>query len=109
MDEERIAPDWMTIEVASALANKVRYDGVTAQRAAEALEAMPRFVDRFVASGPLLRRALELSVELDHALYDCMYLAIALDQDGRVLTADRKFRGSAARAGYAAYLDLLEP
>lgn len=106
-DEERIAPDWMITEVASALAKKVRYDAVAVEHAAQALEAMPRFVDRFVASGPLLRRALELSAELDHALYDCLYLAVALDGGGRVLTADNGFHASATRAGYVAYVDPL--
>lgn len=105
--DERIAPDWMLTEVASALSNKVRYEGIAIEEAATALQALPRFVERFVDSRPLLERTMRLSIKLGHALYDCLYLAVALEERGRVVTADEKFHKAAAYAGYGDQLELL--
>jgi predicted nucleic acid-binding protein len=44
-----------------------------------------------VATIDLLDRAFSLSLDLDHPIYDCLYLALALDTDARLVTADRRF------------------
>ena len=105
--EERIAPDWMLAEVASGLANKVRYEAVDGDQARIALAAMPRFVDRFFPIQPLLDGAITLTVQLEHALYDCLYLVLAIVEGGRVVTADRGFHSAATRAGYGKQVELL--
>lgn len=38
----------------------------------------------------LLPRALELALRLNSGLYDCMYLALAIELDCRLVTADRR-------------------
>lgn len=47
---------------------------------------------------PLLTGSLELAIALDHPAYDCIYLAVALKEDLRFVTADaslvRKLRQS---------------
>lgn len=107
LDEERIAPDWMLAEVASGLANKVRYEGVDKRLANNALAAVPQFIDRFLPTKPLLRDAMNLGVELEHALYDCLYLVLAISENGRVVTADRGFFKSASRGGFGSHVELL--
>jgi predicted nucleic acid-binding protein len=93
--------------VASGLANKVRYEGFDPERAHVALSALPRFVAEFFPAAPLLPDALTLSLKLEHALYDCLYLVLALAQKARVLTADRAFAHSASRGGYQQHVELL--
>lgn len=90
-EAQRLAPDWMMVEIAGALAGKIRFEGLESVLAQEALQAMPLFIDRFVPTAPLLPRALELSAQLDHALYDCLYVAVAEAEEGCVLTADLQF------------------
>lgn len=106
-ENERVAPDWMIAEVASGLANKIRYEGASLEQAQAALRSLPEFIDRVVPSHALLRRAMELAAELKHALYDCLYLASALDEGGRVVTADHAFVAAAHRAGYAEHVERL--
>ena len=107
LGEERIAPDWMLTEVASGLANKVRYEGTDRSRALAALAAVPRFVDRFFPSQPLHPDAIDLAVRLEHAFYDCLYLVLAIAEQGRVVTADRDFFKSASKAGFGEQVELL--
>jgi len=88
----RIAPDIIVLEIASAIQKKVRlgtiqtrlgFESVRLLQSAESLILFP-FAE-------LLERAYQLATELNHAVYDCLYLALALNQDAILVTADRKF------------------
>jgi predicted nucleic acid-binding protein len=46
-------------------------------------------------------RALELARELKHAIYDCVYLAMAEARNEVVVTADAKFISKLASTDYA--------
>jgi len=52
-------------------------------------------------------RALALAQMLDHSVYDCLYLALAIDKGCPVLTADRHFAAAARRAELGGYVLLL--
>ena len=39
----------------------------------------------------LIRKAFELALELDATVYDCIYLALAMFADARLVTADAQF------------------
>ncbi len=49
-----------------------------------------------VPTRSLLEAAARLAIELDHPAYDCLYLALALDQDCRFVTADDRFNRKVA-------------
>jgi predicted nucleic acid-binding protein len=100
-DEERVAPDWILAEAANGLVNKVRHERLDLAAAAASLAALPSFIDRFVAAGPMLDRAMALATKLDHPLYDCLYLLIAIEEEGVVATADDGLMRAARRGGYA--------
>jgi predicted nucleic acid-binding protein len=55
----------------------------------------------------LSEKAMALSFELNHWVYDCIYLACALDLGLPLLTADRKFWNAAKRASYGDVVELL--
>ena len=107
-DETRlVAPDWLLIEVGNAVWRKCA-SGVFDRQVAEDLLAMlPRFFDDLRPSAPLAPAALALSFELNHWVYDCIYLAAAIDLDAPLLTADRKFWNAAKRGGYSDIVELL--
>lgn len=88
---ERWAPDLVYLEVASALSKKVRYAGLPIGKVDPALKAMSHFIDVQTEAVALIPAAVSLSIELKHAVYDCIYLALAIEQNGRLLTSDRKF------------------
>lgn len=107
-EPDRTAPDWIQIEVASALSKKVRYAGLPVAAAREGFAALPLIVPDLAPSAPLLARAMDLSFEISHAVYDCLYLALALAIDAKVLTADQKFFDLASEMKYRGRVELLE-
>ena len=76
-------------------------------QAQNALLAVPAIMPELAPSTRLLPAAITLSVELRHALYDCLYLAVALEAGCDVLTADRKFFTAASLSRYADHVELL--
>ena len=102
-----VAPDWLLVEAGNALWRKCA-SGVFDREVAEDLHAMlPRFFDEFRPSAPLAPTALALSFDLKHWIYDCIYLATAIDLGAPLLTADRKFWNAAKRSGYGDVVELL--
>ena len=106
--EPRIAPDWILIEIAAALWNKVKYSRLLEVHAQDSLDGIPEFFDELVSSTSLLKSAFALSFQLRHPVYDCLYLALAIEQTARVVTADRDFAKAAERAKLGAAVELLE-
>ncbi|MCC7240951.1 MAG: type II toxin-antitoxin system VapC family toxin [Acidobacteria bacterium] len=99
-----LAPRLMTIEVASALRQKVAADGLSALDAAAALAAM---LDA-IADGVIgladdetpVPAALNLALGLEHKVPDCLYLALA-EREGLLASADKKLLALARRRGIA--------
>ena len=106
-DEERIAPDWMLTEVASRLVKKIGRQEIGRAGAQVSFNALPSFIDRFVATGPMLSRAINLAADVQHPLYDCMYLLTAIEEDAVVVTADDGLLTAARRAGFAERIERL--
>jgi predicted nucleic acid-binding protein len=92
-----IAPDMMPIEVANALWKKVRRGDMAIADLERSLVRLlgPALV--LISTAPMLPRAARLAVELDHPVYDCVYLSLAEDQRATLATADARLR-RAARA-----------
>ncbi|UVO52251.1 type II toxin-antitoxin system VapC family toxin [Sphingomonas sp. SUN019] len=107
-ETDRLAPDWVRLEVASALSKKVRTDGLPAQVATMALAAVDSYLTETAASLDLIDEAFALSLQLQHAVYDCLYLALAIRHDALVVTHDEKFVRRAIAAGYATQVELLK-
>lgn len=103
----RIAPDWVFIEAANALWNKVKYSHLLERHAEEGLKSLARFVDEVVPASELVDNAVSLAFRLRHPVYDTLYLALAVRKDGVVITADRDFAKAASKAGLAEYMELL--
>ncbi len=106
-EEERAAPDWIRLEVANALARKVRLNGLSEAAAAAGRASLPVIVTREISSHDLVDDAFALALRLEHPAYDCLYLALAERLDTTLLTHDRKFAAAAQRAGYGTRVELL--
>ncbi len=88
---ELIAPDWIRIEVAHSLWRKVGMQLLSREQATNSSEMLARFFDVFHPAIGLLTNSQELAFELQHGVYDCLYLALAVQRNCNLLTADRKF------------------
>ena len=94
-----IAPDILLAEFASLVAKRNRRKQISAGQAHDAFSLMTKSAPKLFDTRPRLSRALDLSLQRQLSLWDCVYLALALEHDCPVLTADlRLFR--AGRSGH---------
>jgi len=93
---ERIgAPELVRVEVASAITRRVRLGELSGPFAVAACAAWDQaLVSGVVTLSPNevdLSRAVELAIELEHPLQDCLYLAAAVRQHASLVTGDIRF------------------
>ena len=94
------APDLIFAEVANVMWKLWRRGVLTDARYAargEALKDAPLMV---TPVGDLLASAMRLARELDHPVYDCFYLALAVREGCPAVTADQRFAAAAAGHPY---------
>lgn len=96
-DAVLLAPDIMLVEATNAWWKKSRRGEMSAEQVERAMARLLAVGIDLIPSAPLLTRAVRLAFELDHALYDCVYLALATRQGARLATADGRLRRSAER------------
>jgi len=83
------APDIIMAEVANVLWKKQRRREINADLARSAILDTREYFEAFHFSTDFIDRALELAMELDHPVYDCIYLACA-DVTGAIVVTDDK-------------------
>lgn len=89
--EEFAAPDLLMIEVGNALMTKVRTSRLLEVHAERSLQSVPDIMALLYPSVELLDEAWKLAFQLRHPIYDCIFLALALRLDLKLVTADEKF------------------
>lgn len=89
--EEFAAPDLLVLEVANALMTKVRLSELLEVHAERSLSSLPDFMAVLYPMVDLIDEAWELAFQLRHPVYDCVFLALALRLDLKLVTADEKF------------------
>jgi len=106
-DAELIAPDWLTVEVARALQKAVADGRIDEAAARRGLDGLPRYFDELVPAAGLLARAIDLAFSMTHPVYDCLYLALALDERAVLVTADERLVSRCVATGYGDRVRLL--
>lgn len=86
-----IAPDWLLIEAASTFWKKVKRSELLAVHAERHMDDLPLFFGKLFSSAELAAEALKLALRLKHSVYDCLYLALAIRENTRLVTADEPF------------------
>lgn len=98
------APDLIEVEFASAVTRRVR-QGALSRRAAEvAFSRARRIGPELDATGPLLERAFDLSLELAHPVPDCVFLAHAESRRNALVTSDLRFARKVAASPYGRFV-----
>ena len=88
---ELFAPVLLMHEVGNALWKKARRDQIDRSVSfSDELNRLPQLVN-LIDETPHVARALEIGREFGHAIYDCVYLAMAEARSDRLVTADTKF------------------
>jgi len=102
--ESLIGPELIRVEVAAAVARKVRFQEITAHdgetAAALWIQSIADGVITLISNETDVRDAFRLALALKHPLQDCLYLALAQRLGVPLVTANRKF-AARARSSYA--------
>jgi predicted nucleic acid-binding protein len=86
------APELLKIEIANCLWKIARRGSLTQDEAADALDIILRApLFSGLRDSKLAPRTLQLAQVLDHPAYDCLYLALAVEVEAPVITADGRF------------------
>jgi len=93
-----IAPSLLAAEVASALSKRFRRKELTEIQAREAFRLFQVRLPLLVDAQDYLGAAFDLSLILHLALYDCLYLAVAIAEGCDLVTADARFYRGSGRA-----------
>lgn len=104
--DDLAAPEVLLVETANVLRKKVRDRDVTREQAFEGMELVEANVKTLVPTSLLLSRAMQLAFEMNHPVYDCLFVACAETTGSKLLTRDEALVRRAARHGLAALLTL---
>ena len=91
LSEDLSAPTYLLAESASVLSRKVRLGELGLEQAWHNMSLLRSVGVRLVGTLDLLEAALVLSVDLAHPIYDCLYLALAVEERSMLVTSDLQF------------------
>lgn len=97
-----IAPDLLVAECANVLWKKFQRGELTRDEALLAARLLTRADVELLPTRALMQMATRLAIELAHPAYDCVYLALALDNDCPFATADESFSRKVSASGLPA-------
>jgi predicted nucleic acid-binding protein len=93
-----IAPTLVIAEVGNAIWKRAMRDEISPSDAFAALRAAINLFAELVELSELDRRAMRLSFDLRHPIYDCFYIALALGRKVELVTADARMFAAATQA-----------
>ena len=96
-DEVRfVVPDLFYVETASAIWNAVRVGRVLRAFGDQALALLTQRKFPTVPSLKLLDKAFQIAADRGRTVYDCLYVALAVQADAQLITADERLANSLA-------------
>lgn len=93
------APDLLVLEIANVLSRKMKLGFLDDVFCAAALRSLREGEIELVPALDLVDRGFSLSRQLGHAVYDCIYLALAESRGAVLITDDGKFRSKVLQTG----------
>jgi predicted nucleic acid-binding protein len=101
-------PTLFDLELANILWKKIRKGELTRNEADVILAQIPLLPVTRHAIAPLLASAFDLAVQTQRTVYDSLYLALAIQLGGRLVTADQKLCNAPSATQWAPHLCWVE-
>ncbi len=95
-------PTFFDVEVANIVWKKLRRGELTLTEADMILGQLPLLPVTRHSEGPLITAAFDLADKTQRTVYDCLYLALAVDLGGQMVTADERLANSLVGTPWAA-------
>jgi predicted nucleic acid-binding protein len=105
---ELLVPDFFFPEIANILWKRIRRGEITLKQAQNDLNVLINGDLQVFPSLPLMLDALEIATRVDQAIYDCVYLALAVTHKCQMVTADERFFNALSRDHLSSYLMWVE-
>ena len=103
------APDLVLCEVANALWRKARKGEVTPLQVAEAIHETGSILALRRVTPDMTETAFEIARDIGHSIYDCLFLALARQEENAVVvTSDSVFLKKCVAAGFGDSIQHLE-
>lgn len=100
-DNELFAPTFLRLEVINILRKHHFLNGVSLDIINLYEKQISSLISVFVPDSELLPTAKQLSFKLNHPIYDCLFLALALETSDTFVTLDKKLAVKAASLNIA--------
>lgn len=94
-------PDFIVPEVANIAWKKFIRGEITEGQARLITTAIRQYIPRLRPTAEITEQALGVAVALDHAVYDCLYIACADSADGVLITADKELCDAVRETDFA--------
>ena len=104
---ELSAPDFLLVEIGNIAWKKTRQGILRPHDATRIVAHLRRSGMRLVPTTSLLDNALQLAQDLDHPVYDCLYVALIEMLDAMFLTWDRELYAKLSQSRFASAVYLL--
>ncbi len=103
--KELIAPDFLLVETANVIWKRYRHGDISKEQASGIAEQIKTLPLDYYASGNLATEALNLAIKTGCTVYDCMYIALAVQQDAVMVSGDRRLVNSLADTPLEKYVN----
>lgn len=94
-----LAPDLLLAECANILWKKIQRGELLKDEALLAIQILAGAEVELLSARSLCHAATQLSIELGHPAYDCLYLALAIERDCPFVTADKALLRKLGQSG----------
>jgi len=95
-DRELHAPDLIYLEFANVIWKRHRRGEIDEQEAIQLLDDVLSLPLRIAPAEPLVEAALQLALRTGRTVYDCLYLALAEETKGVMITCDQRLLNALA-------------
>ena len=98
-DEKTLAPTLILAEVSNAIWKSARRGRISRVDGLATMRLVPKILTDLVPDGDVIERAARLAIHHDHPIYDCVYLALALETGAPLLSDDARLLALAEASG----------
>lgn len=103
-DYTLLVPDFFFPEIGNILWKRIRRREITLEEAQENLSELSQVNFQICPSLSVMPLALDIAVRVEQAVYDCVYLALAVTNQCQMVTADERFYNAVQRDALATHL-----
>ena len=104
---QRHAPSLIRTEFTNALWKRQRRGEATTKQAIDMLADFSRIPFAITPTRELLESGLQIAIDTGRTVYDSLYLALAIRQKVKLITADKRFVNALAKSPYAKHITWL--